>query len=58
MSVVESITTMAPEPSIDPAASTAALSSGRSRCSSVNQGADAPPGMKAFRSPPPRIPPP
>ena len=33
-SVVSSMTTMAPEPSIDPAAPTAPASSGRSRCSS------------------------
>ena len=34
MSVVSSITTMAPEPSMEPALSTVGLSSGRSRCSS------------------------
>ena len=48
MSVVSSMITMAPEPSMDPARSTVGLSSGRSICSSVNQGADAPPGMNAL----------
>ncbi len=33
-SVVSSMTTMAPEPSIEPALSTVTFSSGRSRCSS------------------------
>jgi hypothetical protein len=47
-SVVSSITTMAPDPSIDPAAPTAPVSSGRSRCSSKNHGADTPPGMNAL----------
>jgi hypothetical protein len=57
MSVVSSITMMAPEPSIDPAPPTAPASSGRSRCSSKNQGADAPPGMNALSLRPDRMPP-
>ena len=56
-SVVSSMTTMAPEPSMEPAWSTVVFSSGRSRCSSKNHGADAPPGMNVLRVRPGRIPP-
>jgi hypothetical protein len=56
-SVVSSITTIAPEPTIEPALSTVGLSSGRSRCSSKNHIAEAPPGMNAFTARPPRTPP-
>ena len=52
---VSSITTMAPEPSIEPAAPTARPSSGRSTCSGKNHGADAPPGMNILSSWPSRI---
>ena len=57
MSVDWSITTMAPEPSIDPALSTVGLSSAMSRCSGKNHIADAPPGIKALTLPPLRTPP-
>ena len=56
MSVVLSITTIAPEPNIEPAWSTAVFSKGRSRCSSKNHGAEAPPGMNALISLPFLIP--
>ena len=55
-SVVSSITTTAPEPSIDPASPTGLASSGRSRCSGKNQGAEPPPGMNVFSSRPSLIP--
>ncbi len=58
MSVVSSITTMAPEPSMDPALPTAPASSGMSRCSSKNHGDEAPPGMNALMALPWRMPPP
>ena len=48
MSVVSSMPTIAPEPSIDPSLSTTVFSRGISRCSSKNQGAEAPPGINAF----------
>ena len=41
---------------MEPALSTVGLSSGRSRCSSKNHGADAPPGMNAFSLRPARTP--
>src|ERR671916_857321 len=47
-SVVSSITTMAPEPSIDPAAPTAPASSGRSRGPPKKPGAEGPPGGYAL----------
>jgi hypothetical protein len=57
-SVVSSMTTIAPEPSIEPAPPTGRASRGRSRCSSKNHGAEPPPGMNilswwSFRMPPP-----
>ena len=55
-SVLSSMTMMAPEPSIDPAAPTSAASSGTSRCSSKNHGAEPPPGMNIFSSCPSRMP--
>jgi len=57
-SVVSSMTTIAPDPSIEPAAPTVRPSSGRSTCSGKNQGAEAPPGMNILSSLPLRIPPP
>ena len=57
MSVVESITMIAPEPSIDPAAPTSLPSNGRSSWSGKNHGADPPPGTNVFRSLPLRMPP-
>ena len=55
-SVVSSITTMAPEPSIEPAPPTTRPSSGRSTCSGKNHGADAPPGMNILSWWPLRMP--
>ena len=55
-SVVSSITTIAPDPSIEPASPIGRASKGKSKCSSKNQGADPPPGMNIFSSFPFRIP--
>ena len=48
MQVVVSMTTIEPEPSIEPASPTSSCPSGRSRWSGPNHGAETPPGMKAF----------
>ena len=58
MQVESSIATIDPEPSIDPASPTSSWPSGRSSLSGPNQGAETPPGMIAFSSRPPLIPPP
>ena len=50
MSVVESMTMTAPEPSIDPAAPACGPSNGTSSWSAVNHGAEPPPGTNALRS--------
>ena len=55
-SVVSSMTTIAPEPSIEPAPPTTRPSSGRSTCSGKNQGAEAPPGMNILSWLPSRMP--
>ena len=52
------MTMIEPEPSIEPASPTSSWPSGRSSWSGPNHGADTPPGMMAFSSLPPRIPPP
>ena len=57
MSVVESITMIAPEPSIEPLGPTTLGSSGMSTCSGRNHGAEPPPGMNALSSLPSRMPP-
>ena len=46
--VVSSITTIEPDPSMDPASPTSSWPRGRSRCSGPNHGADTPPGMMAL----------
>ena len=56
MSVVSSITMIAPEPSIEPAAPTSLFSNGRSSWSGRNHGAEPPPGTNAFSSLPSRMP--
>ena len=56
--VVSSMTTIEPEPSIEPASPTSSWPSGRSRCSGPNHGAETPPGMNALSSRPSRMPPP
>ena len=58
MQVEESMTTTEPEPSMEPASATSSWPRARSTWSGPNHGAETPPGMKALRALPPRIPPP
>ena len=53
-----SMTMIAPEPSIEPASAIECASSDTSIWSAVSTGTDEPPGMTAFSSRPPEMPPP
>ena len=58
MLVSSSMTVIPPEPDIEPAIATDSKSIWTSRWSGVKNGADAPPGIKAFKGLLDRIPPP